>query len=209
MTRIVVAMFAVGSAVAAILALSQKQFANSKFEFGVYRTYSGTIEERPLLSIDSGGTRYLLVAPGKWGADELARGKHGRRVDLRASLIERGGVSMLEIEPGSIVDRGEGKAAPWENRGPADVTGEIVDTKCFLGVMNPGEGRVHRQCAARCLSGGVPAAIAQGDTVVFVSGIASRDLVPFAGDRVTVSGGVFSSGPIRVLITDLARLRRE
>jgi hypothetical protein len=36
------------------------------------------------------------------------------------------------------------------------VHGEIVDSKCFLGVMNPGERVVHRDCAIRCLSGGVP-----------------------------------------------------
>jgi hypothetical protein len=36
------------------------------------------------------------------------------------------------------------------------LSGEIVDGKCYLGVMNPGSGKVHRDCAARCLSGGVP-----------------------------------------------------
>jgi hypothetical protein len=39
------------------------------------------------------------------------------------------------------------------------LTGEIVDTKCFLGVMNPGEGKVHRECAALCLAGGIPPAL--------------------------------------------------
>ena len=38
--------------------------------------------------------------------------------------------------------------------------GEIVDSKCFLGVMNPGERVVHRDCAIRCLSGGVPPMLA-------------------------------------------------
>jgi hypothetical protein len=27
------------------------------------------------------------------------------------------------------------------------LTGEIVDSKCYLGVMNPGQGKVHRDCA--------------------------------------------------------------
>jgi hypothetical protein len=40
--------------------------------------------------------------------------------------------------------------------GPAELTGEIVDIKCHLGVMNPGSGKVHRDCAVRCLSGGIP-----------------------------------------------------
>ena len=35
--------------------------------------------------------------------------------------------------------------------GPVELTGEIADSKCWLGVMNPGEGTVHRDCARRCL----------------------------------------------------------
>ena len=37
--------------------------------------------------------------------------------------------------------------------------GELVDTKCFLGVMRPATGKVHRGCAVRCLSGGAPPAL--------------------------------------------------
>ena len=36
------------------------------------------------------------------------------------------------------------------------LVGELVDTKCFLGVMRPATGKVHRGCAIRCLSGGAP-----------------------------------------------------
>ena len=31
-----------------------------------------------------------------------------------------------------------------------------MDSKCFFGVMNPGEGTVHRDCARVCLRGGIP-----------------------------------------------------
>ncbi len=51
--------------------------------------------------------------------------------------------------------------------GAVTLTGEIVDTKCHLGVMNPGEGKVHRDCAVRCISGGAPpvsGADQEGDT---------------------------------------------
>ena len=34
-----------------------------------------------------------------------------------------------------------------------------MDTKCFLGVMRPATGKVHRGCAVRCLSGGAPPAL--------------------------------------------------
>jgi hypothetical protein len=43
--------------------------------------------------------------------------------------------------------------------GPITVRGELVDSKCYLGVMNPGHGKVHRDCAARCIGGGIPLAL--------------------------------------------------
>jgi hypothetical protein len=46
-----------------------------------------------------------------------------------------------------------------ETVGPVNLVGELVDTKCFLGVMRPATGKVHRACAIRCLSGGIPPAI--------------------------------------------------
>ena len=34
--------------------------------------------------------------------------------------------------------------------------GEIIDSKCFLGAMRPGQGKVHKACATLCLMGGIP-----------------------------------------------------
>ena len=36
------------------------------------------------------------------------------------------------------------------------IRGEIVDPKCYFGVMKPGEGKAHRDCAIRCILGGIP-----------------------------------------------------
>src|SRR5437899_10500981 len=44
-----------------------------------------------------------------------------------------------------------------------ELAGEIVDSKCYLGVMNPGNGKVHRDCAVRCISGGIPPVFATND----------------------------------------------
>jgi hypothetical protein len=65
---------------------------------------------------------------------------------------------MIEIEPGSI-EAWPGSAPPLPvgvRLGPATVDGVIADSKCWLGAMNPGEGKIHRDCAVRCLSGGLP-----------------------------------------------------
>jgi hypothetical protein len=65
---------------------------------------------------------------------------------------------MIEVEPESI-EPWAGNAPPLpagQRLGPATVDGVIADSKCWLGAMNPGEGKIHRDCAVRCLSGGLP-----------------------------------------------------
>jgi hypothetical protein len=40
--------------------------------------------------------------------------------------------------------------------GKMELKGEIIDPKCYFGVMKPGIGKIHRSCAVRCISGGIP-----------------------------------------------------
>ena len=54
------------------------------------------------------------------------------------------------------------QAAP-KNLGEFDLVGEIADSKCYLDNMNPGNGKVHRDCAVRCLSAGIPPVFATND----------------------------------------------
>lgn len=48
-------------------------------------------------------------------------------------------------------------AATERALGRRTLRGQIIDPKCHFGAMKPGEGKVHRACAVRCLSGGIPA----------------------------------------------------
>jgi len=50
---------------------------------------------------------------------------------------------------------GDDSPLPSTSLGTQTLVGEIVDSKCFLGVMNPGQLTTHRACAIRCISGGV------------------------------------------------------
>jgi hypothetical protein len=130
-----------------VLTRGQPQFADSRFEFGVYRDYTGVIEERPYPILRSGDASFLLVARGKHGFSEAAKGWQGKSVRLRGSLIERGPDRMLEVVPGSIHEIAtarSGDPAHSNDLGPVTLRGEIVDSKCYLGVMNPGNGKVHR-----------------------------------------------------------------
>lgn len=55
----------------------------------------------------------------------------------------------------------EKMAAPLPER-PVEILGsisllrEIIDPKCYFGVMKPDYGKVHRSCAIRCIAGGIP-----------------------------------------------------
>src|SRR5206468_9250 len=70
--------------------------------------------------------------------------------------------TMIEVAEGSIMpidastlQRFNASTTP-ESFGQQTLTGEIVDSKCYLGVMNPGALTPHRACAIRCISGGIP-----------------------------------------------------
>jgi hypothetical protein len=185
-----------GSAIlAALLTASQVRFPESSFEFDTYRSYSGVIRHTPYPLLDTGSSRYLLVNPGKHGATVAPY--TGQVVTLEGSRIWRDGVQMLELKPETI--RLTGALAPQIRQhalGRVRLRGEVVDSKCYLGVMNPGEGKVHRACAARCIAGGVPPmlVVRAGSGIRRVL-LASADgkpltneLIPFAGETVEIDG---------------------
>lgn len=164
----VVGVLVLAAFLAGMLVSAQKPFARAFFEFGEIRQFEGFISEYPYPALlvprpgDTGGSlpfsRYLLVAPGKFGAAGDVAGLDGRRVSVDGTLIYRDDVTMVEIVPGSVTavrDDGISKQ-PEQDLGRFSLRGEIVDSKCFLGVMKPGSLKPHRACAIRCISGGVP-----------------------------------------------------
>lgn len=149
--------------VALVIVFGQPRFADGFFDFGNVRQFRGVIAEQPaplLMTIESGRRRdYALVGEGKHGAAELTRGLDGRNVLLSGTLIRRDGIEMIEVRGGSISAAGQlsgGSAPATLQVGNHRLAGEIVDSKCYLGVMNPGEGKTHRECASLCIRGGVP-----------------------------------------------------
>ncbi len=66
---------------------------------------------------------------------------------------------VMEIENGRYSF--EEIPAPFDARsnlvniGAKTLRGEIIDPKCYFGAMNPGQGKPHLSCAARCISGGI------------------------------------------------------
>jgi hypothetical protein len=208
------------SAIAIVLSLSlaQQKLPAANFEFGTIRHFEGSIEDAPYPTLTVGkageaASRYLLVAPGKHGADGLVRDYAGKNVSLDAKLIYREGQRMLEVMPGSIraISTGPPSAASDVELGKISLIGEIVDSKCYTGVMNPGSGKVHRDCAARCISGGIPpifvAKDKNGSADLYVLASAdgkplSKEILQRVAQPVTVEGRVVRRGSTLMVYAD-------
>jgi hypothetical protein len=192
--RVVVAVIALVVVVAAILIVGQNPFAASTFEFQQYRDFSGTLrtEPYPAIVIPSQGSPWLLVGPGKHGVGDF-RELNGRAVRLKGERIVHGQDHMIELLPGSLSASEQGSPSPTsEDLGDVQLTGEIVDSKCYFGVMNPGAGKVHRDCAVRCISGGIPPAFlvrdSTGSLVTLLLANWKRELLDHVAEPVTIRG---------------------
>lgn len=188
--------------------LGQKPFAQSVFEFGSVKDFEGTVQARPVpfLLVEKNDKnnglptfeRIPLVGTGKHGFD--AAGFNGTRVKLKGTLIYRDDLRMIEVVSNSIEKVGEsseGFEEKNESLGQFTLRGEIVDSKCYLGVMNPGASKPHRDCAAACLRGGVPPLFIVKDSAGNVSELwllseagtsINKDILDFVAEPVEISG---------------------
>jgi len=214
---------------AVVLAVAQRPFAGASFEFGVVRAFEGVVREHPYpmlvlaAAVDNGRrellSSYHLVAPGKHGAQELVAGLDDRFVRLRGSLIHRDNQTMIEVRPDSI----EPSAAPPVGRGHTEdlgtfaLRGEIVDSKCYLGVMKPGHLKPHKACAIRCISGGITPVLCVRDeagTACYFMLTGSddrqlnRDVIAFVAEPVEITGRVIRREGFLILKTEPDEIRR-
>lgn len=173
--RVAWAIVVLAAVVAIALAIATGPFDRASYEYATDSTWQGKLEATPvpvLIATTHPATdapfetleRVPLVAQGKHGVDAMIAGLDGAAVRLRGKRIMREGTTMLEVVPGTIeryapslpADGKPTAASQIEDLGRRTFSGEIVDSKCFLGVMNPGRLEVHRACAVRCISGGIP-----------------------------------------------------
>ena len=194
------------AAVSILLVLSQRPFAAATFEFHDYWDFQGVLLTNPYPALAvPGQVPWLLVGPGKHGITPPVA--DGRTVRFRGERIYRGDDHMIETIPESWEDAGPGrKPADEVELGRVQFTGEIVDSKCYFGVMNPGNGKVHRDCAARCISGGIPPAFLVRDR----AGVAKtmllanwrREWLDHVAEPVTIRGRLARSAGRLVLYAE-------
>jgi hypothetical protein len=230
--KAVIGLLTLALLVPAVLAISQHTIGVSIFEWGTVKKFSGVLQLQPyphLLVPRPGATgaqpgfsTYYLVAPFKFSLDhEKLSALDGKTVSLQGTLIYRGNQTMVEALPDSI------KAADQQRPllpgtetvglGRQTLVGEIVDSKCFLGVMNPGQLTPHRACAIRCISGGIPPVllVRQKDgpaiylLLVSVDGKpVNKQVLDMVAEPVQITGEVERQGDLLILLADPATYRR-
>ena len=215
-----------------VLAVSQRMIGASVFEWGNHKSFSGILQTTPYPHLlvprpgnadgQSRFSTYYLVAPWKFGLNrEAIAPLDGKSVTLKGTLIYRGNQTMVETQSEWIQAK-EGASAPAAvpqaiALGKQTLVGEIVDSKCFLGVMNPGQLTPHRACAIRCISGGVPPVLLvrqkEGPAIylLLVSAEAkpvNKQVLEMVAEPVEITGEVERQGELLILRADPATYRR-
>jgi len=165
---------------------------------------------------------YHLVAPWKFGLDrEAITPFDGKSVTLEGTLIYRGNQTMVETKP-EWIRKDEASsvskdAPPPISLGQQTLAGEIVDSKCFLSVMNPGQLTPHRACAIRCISGGVAPVLLvrqkNGPATYFMlvssdGRPVNKQVLEMVAEPVRITGEVERQGDMLILRADPATYSR-
>ena len=209
----------------AAFAIMQTTFGNGSWDLKE-QAFEGYIEEGAVpvlvaLAPDDISTfsRIPLVSPNKFGASDLVSGHHLKWVSLKGSLIERDGVKMIQVNPASIVPAAKSPAVEVEAEllGAHRFAGEIVDSKCYLGAMNPGNLKTHKQCAILCIQGGIPPVLLVRDSdgratylhLIDLDGSAVNDRVlDLVAEPIEVTGHVERQSNMLFLRADPASYRK-
>ena len=229
---VVVLLLVVAGGLALAFAAVQHSIGVSVFEWGTVKKFSGILKVQPYPHLlvprpgVAGGqnnfSTYYLVAPFKFGLDRAQLSAlDGKMVSLQGTLIYRGNQTMVEALPDSIkvVETKSPMLTGTETiqLGRQTLAGEIVDSKCFLGVMNPGQLLSHRACAIRCISGGIPPVllVRQKDAppiyLLLVSAEGkpvNQQVLDLVAEPVQITGEVERQGELLILRANQSSYRR-
>lgn len=210
-------------AVAFILVKSQKGFSSATFELGKLTQLEGTLTMKPvpMLTLKNSNESVLLIDYGKFGAEKTLLdffrdgSINGLNVIVEGTLIYGDGKTLMELTNGrqSILKFShDAKEIVVEKPlGKVELIGEIIDPKCYFGVMKSGEGKVHRSCAIRCISGGIPPVLkvdnTEGATNYFIlrgqnGQHINQKLLDFVAEPVKITGELFQFNNWMVLNLD-------
>jgi hypothetical protein len=121
-------------------------------------------------------------------------------LSIEGNLIYYNGKTLIQITDEEKVLLVEGKNTTTPRKeviSNMTLEGEIIDPKCYFGVMKPGKGKIHRSCAVRCISGGIPPVLATIDSnnmsqYFLLTDLKGKpinhDILPYIGKPSRISG---------------------
>ncbi len=229
-TRVVWIFSVLALGLAAALPVFQNTIRQAWFDFGTVTEFEGLLVNGAapvLIAKESGASAesvYFLVNPLKYGFDPAAAVSHHlKQVRLKGTLIHDGeGRKMIEALPGSVEtiadeEPGQPLAGGRQELGEVVLQGEIVDSKCYIGVMNPGALKPHRACAINCLRGGIPPMLLVrtqdgGSHLVLLTGpdgeAVNEAVLDYVAEPVEIYGKLERQGSLRILRADPSNIRR-
>jgi len=154
----------------------------------------------------------LLTNYLKFGAHDLldhfetnsGYGLSANYLKVRGTLIYYDGATVLELtdKENSVIEvtnRENKYEVKIESLGTVSLRGEIVDSKCYFGAMNPGYGKTHKSCGSLCIAGGITPVFVvlneSGESNYFIilgenGQPINSELLPYIGDQLTLTGEI-------------------
>lgn len=115
---------------------------------------------------------------------------------------------IFSVFPGLLIAAALG-AAPAAAE-PVTVSGEVIDSWCYLTEIMYPLGSAHRQCAIWCAAGGIPTAILDDDGTVYIvlgfegdtTSVANPALLDLQSHQITVEGEAFERDGVNYLVIE-------
>ncbi|MCA9272025.1 MAG: hypothetical protein KDA31_03155 [Phycisphaerales bacterium] len=202
------ALLLAGLVASGIVAYTLRRSGTGQWDTSQPVTLSGVARLRPYPHLETLDGPVLLAEPGKHGAQGRTANIDGHEVMVTGTTLMRGTLRALEITEVSAPS-GERVGPTSIELGADEITllGEILDSKCYLGAMKPGDGPTHKACAILCLRGGIaPLFVGEteaGEVIVAVlcspdGSPVSEEIIAFAGETVRVRGRIGTFGSLQV-----------
>jgi hypothetical protein len=220
-----------------VLVNSQQRFSPAQFDYGNYTIVEGHLFNYPVPHLkiyegsDTAGNAIyqtlLLVGFGKAGGNKtLANFEsklgilEGKFVKISGELIHGHGKALLQLSvdriPEILEQRITFKKTVLSDEGMASpIKGEIIDPKCFFGVMKPGEGKPHRSCAIRCISGGIPPVFHAAERSDYFLVLdehfkpVNQYVLDLVGDNIELQGKIIQWDDWKILLVDSKNLKDQ
>jgi len=171
----------------------------------------GIVRESPYPHLETDEGPVLLVEVGKHGASERVLEQEGKQATATGTTLTRGQWRTLEVQSLEYESADVAPNSAFTERTQITATGEIVDSKCYLGAMKPGDGRTHRSCAILCIRGGIaPVFVGRTETGEAVAAVVTdseghpmtESMLEYVGLPITLSGKLGKQGSLSVLRVD-------